>query len=202
MRWFAGCAGLAVVLALFVACGSSEPYAFASIVYEPARTPPPLRLTDQHGQRFDLADLDGQVVAIFFGYTHCPDVCPLTMGQLAAVKESLPSDRRGDFRVVMVTTDPERDTPDVLAEYLARFGPGFVGLTGSHDQVVAALTAWGIRAEVEQPFVGGVAPAEYTMLHASSVLVVDRHGMTRLKMLAQMANADRAADIAALIEEG
>ena len=198
---FATFATFALALLLLASCGGGEPHTFAAIAYEPPRTPPPLRLTDQHGERFDLDDHRGDVVAVFFGYTHCPDVCPLTMGQFAAVRAALPAAQREDFQVVMVTTDPERDTPEVLAEYLAGFDESFIGLTGSRDQVVAAMMAWGIRAEVEGD-ASARASGNYTIGHSSPVLVVDRDGMTRLRMVTQMSNEDRIADIRELLRAG
>lgn len=189
--------GLAAVLA---ACGGDEPYTFVSIEYAPPETSPALRLTDQHGQAFDLAALKGDVVAVFFGYTHCPDVCPFTLGELAAIRQSLPADQRDHFRVVMVTTDPERDTPAVLAEYMGRFDPTFIGLTGSRDQVLAARMAWGVRAELEHA--AGAAADDYTVGHTSSVVLVNREGLKRLKMFAQMNNAERMADIAEVMRAG
>lgn len=202
MSWRTLVSALAVVVTLaLAACGSSEPHTFASVEYTPAESASPLRLTDQSGQAFDLGNLTGDVVAVFFGYTHCEDVCPFTLGELAAARRALPEDQRDHFRVVMVTTDPERDTPAVLAEYVARFDPTFIGVTGSPDQVLAARMAWGVRAEIESP-TGAAHADDYTVGHTSSVIVVDRAGMKRLKMFAQMDNAERAADIAALMREG
>ena len=93
-----------------------------------------LELTDHNGQRRTLADFRGKVVTVFFGFTHCPDVCPATLGEMAMVMKELGADA-GRLQVLFVTVDPARDTPDVLKRYVPAFHPSFLGLTGSADDV-------------------------------------------------------------------
>jgi len=134
-------------------------------------------LTDHNGKPRTLADFRGKVVVIFFGYTHCPDVCPTTLAELAQVANMLGPDA-GKMQVLFVTVDPERDTPEVLRQYVPSFNPTFLGLYGN-----AAATA---RAAKEfktyyrkQPLPGG----GYTVDHSAGSYVIDRQG--RLRLFAQ-----------------
>ncbi|GAB3317946.1 SCO family protein [Geodermatophilus aquaeductus] len=129
------------------------------------RPRPEFVLTSQDGAVFDFAaQTAGQPTLLFFGYANCPDVCPTTMADVAIALRSVPEDLAARTRVVFVTTDPARDTPEFLGEYLARFDGDlptrFVGLTGSQADVEAAQTA----AEVP------LAEGEGTM-HATSLLL-------------------------------
>ncbi len=127
-----------------------------------------LELVDTAGDPVDLAgDLAGSVALVFFGYTRCPDVCPLTMARLARAYEL--AGQPADLDVVMVTVDPGFDTPEVLGEYVGRFHPAFLGLTGTNSQVAAAAKAF---------FVGFVEGGG-SVAHTDVVGVVDRRGYLR-----------------------
>ncbi len=110
-------------------------------VLSPALPAPDVRAADTAGAPWDLADRRGNVVALFFGYTTCPDVCPQTLALLAATKAAL-GDGSIPFDVAMITVDPERDTPDVLGRYMAGFDPSFVGLEAG-DGLAAIADAFG-----------------------------------------------------------
>lgn len=133
---------------------------------------PAFTLTDTRGQpfAFDRATA-GRLTFLFFGYTNCPDVCPATMANLGAVLGRLTAEDRRDIRVVFVTTDPERDTAARLAEWLARFDRGFVGLTGTLDEVGAAQRAAGVAPASRDPKSGG-GPSDYVVFHAAQVIVI------------------------------
>lgn len=127
-----------------------------------------LRLVDTAGREVDLADdFAGSVTLVFFGYTRCPDVCPLTMARLTRAYEILGAP--AGLKVVMVSVDPGHDTPEVMAEYLSRYHPDFVGLTGTNSQVAEAARAF---------FVGYVGSGA-TVAHTDVVGVLDRHGSLR-----------------------
>ena len=146
-----------------------------------------LQLVDQRGQTVDLADdFDGKVTLVFFGYTRCPDICPLTMARLAQAYEGL-TDRSG-LNVVMVTVDPGHDTPEVLADYVRRFHPDFVGLTGSNTQI----------AEAASTFYVGFAGNAPTVAHTDMVAVLDRQGRMRY-MYGQEAVIKIAEDLPGLL---
>ena len=143
----------------------------ASFLYPALKAAPELALTDQDGQSFTMGSLRGGPVLVFFGYTHCPDVCPATMGILGQVATAYGS----NLHVVFVTVDPERDTVPWLKEYVRYLPSGFAALTGSATEIRAAADAWGVRyARVE-----GGDSAGYSMSHTAEVFVVDGAGILR-----------------------
>ncbi len=106
---------------------------------------PDITLTATDGRPFDLvADTTRPVTVVFFGYTHCPDVCPLVMSDLTAAVLRLPADVRDQTQLLFVTTDPARDTPQALRRYLDRYSDDFVGLTGDRAELVTAAKAMGV----------------------------------------------------------
>ncbi|HEX5566980.1 MAG TPA: SCO family protein [Streptomyces sp.] len=109
---------------------------------------PDLVLTDTDGEEYDLrAETKGRPTLLFFGYTHCPDVCPLTMSNIAVAKSRLPEADQDRLRVVFVTSDPERDTPESLGKWLRAQDPDFIGLTGDFDTIQAGARSVGIGLE-------------------------------------------------------
>ncbi len=134
-----------------------------------------LELTDHHGEPRSLADFRGKVVALFFGYTHCPDVCPTTLGDLAGAVRLL-GERRGEVQVLFVTLDPERDTREVLAQYVPAFDPGFLGLYGNAEVTAQVARDFGVYHQKQAS--GG--RAGYTLDHSAGVYVFDRKGKLRL----------------------
>ena len=132
-------------------------------------------LTDAAGARRSLADYHGKVVVLFFGYTHCPDVCPTTLAQLAQARRLLGADAER-VQVLFVTLDPERDTPQLLQRYVPAFDPSFVGLTGSRQQIEAAAREFKVFFQK----VDGPTPDSYTLDHSSGSFVFDPQGRVRL----------------------
>jgi protein SCO1 len=131
-------------------------------------------LIDQNGGRRTLADFKGKVVAVFFGYTSCPDVCPTTLGEYAAVAKELGADA-SRLQVLFVTVDPERDTPAVLAKYVPAFNPSFIGLTG--DPAAIGRTAKEFKIFYQkQPAPGG----GYSVDHTAGSYIFDPAGRLRL----------------------
>ncbi len=139
--------------------------------YTPAKPEPPLQLTDQDGQPFDLTSLKGTPVFVYFGYTHCTDICPTTLADLrtAIAQAALPA------KVVFVTVDPARDTAPVMKSYLDAYKAGFIGLTGTAEQIAAAAAAWGVQYSAEPADSSG----NYEMSHTTDVYLVDGSGMLR-----------------------
>ncbi|MCQ4211598.1 MULTISPECIES: SCO family protein [Streptomyces] len=112
---------------------------------------PDLVLTDTHGKKFDLrAQTAGKPTLIYFGYTNCPDVCPLTMSNIAVAKKALPKAEQDKLQVVFVTTDPDRDTPAVLGKWLKAQDPDFIGLTGDFATIQGSARKLGISIEPTQ----------------------------------------------------
>ena len=132
-------------------------------------------LPDANVQRRTLADFKGQVVVVFFGFTHCPDVCPTTLLELAAVKKRLGADGE-KVQGVFITVDPERDTPPLLKAYVENFGAGFVALRGTPEETRALAKAF----KVFYAKVPGKTEDSYTMDHTAASYVFDTQGRVRL----------------------
>ena len=133
------------------------------------------KLTDHTGQVRTLADYRGKVVALFFGFTQCPDICPTTLSDLAQVKQQLGTD--GDkLQVLFITLDPERDTQEVLAGFVPAFDPSFVALRGSRAEIDQAVKDFKIFAQ-KVPAKEG---AGYTIDHTAATYVYDSQGRIRL----------------------
>jgi len=147
----------------------SQAYAFHGSRFDPPLVAADFTLTNQDGQAVRLSDYRGKTVLLYFGYTHCPDECPTTLAMLNRALSDM-KDAGGSTQVLFVSVDPQQDTPPVLKEYLARFNPQFVGLTGQPAQVEAVLKAYGVVAEKEGATVG----------HSTYLYVIDRAGRLAL----------------------
>ncbi len=162
--------GLWVVVALFAGAAAAlwllRPAENAASV---SRFGSPFQLVDQNGATVTDASLRGKPSAMFFGFTHCPDVCPTTLYELNAYQKAV-RDKGGDFRIVLVTVDPERDTPEVLKSYIAPVAPDATALTGDPAAVASMLKGWGIYAAK----VG--EGADYAMDHTATTLLLDADG--------------------------
>lgn len=164
-----------------------------------------LPLTDQTGRPFELAEYRGKVLAVYFGYTYCPDVCPITLAQLTQVWRELDPEEAARFQPIFVTVDPERDTAEVLARYLAVFdravgedrGLGFIGLRGEGDALATALANYRAQA-IKRPQAGSAAG--YTMDHTASIFIVDAAGRLVERFPYGTAEEDILADVRTLIQ--
>lgn len=135
------------------------------------------------------ADLQGKWTALFFGYTHCPDVCPATMSILRQAIDKLDEAKQEQVQVAMISVDPERDTPERLASYVSAFNPSFIGLTGTTEQLDHLTSSIGIYHERTNETEDG----RYDVDHTASVLLLDPEGGTRLIWSYGM-SADAIAD--------
>ena len=161
--------------AFFSACSEASKPAFKGVDITGVDYARDLPLTDQFGKARLISDFAGKVVAVFFGYTHCPDVCPTTMSEMAQVKSELGAD--GDkLQVIFVTVDPERDTPEVLKAYMANFDPTFLALRGSAQELAAVAKDFKIFYKQ----VPGPTPTSYTMDHSAGLYMFDPRGRLRL----------------------
>ncbi|MCE7083391.1 SCO family protein [Streptomyces sp. ST2-7A] len=129
---------------------------------------PDIVLTDTDGEPYDLrAETEGTATLLYFGYTHCPDICPLTMSNIAVGARDLTEEQRENLRVVMITSDPERDTPGSLGEWLRGQDPEFIGLTGDFAEIREA--ARGLGVYIEEPYEdedGGIVSSHGTQVIA------------------------------------
>ena len=147
----------------------------------------PFRLVDQSGKSVTEADFRGKPTLVFFGYTHCPDVCPTTLASLSQVLGDLGPDKQ--VAVLFITVDPERDTPAVLKDYLSSFDPRIVGLTGDPEAVAATLRLYRVYAK-KVPTQG----SDYSMDHTGVVYLMNRDGAFVQSFNAEL---DRPKDAAA-----
>lgn len=166
---------LLLLAALIAGCDSSpKPPSFQLTDLTGAEFGRDFQLTDHNGKPRTLADFKGKVVAIFFGYTHCPDVCPITLGELAIVANELGEDG-GRMQVLFITADPERDTPAVLSKYVPAFHPGFLGLYGDADATARTAKEFKVFYQ-KQPLPGG----GYSVDHSAGTYIYDTAGRLRL----------------------
>ncbi len=150
-------------------------------------------LTGTNGKPYTLQSFAGKVTLFFFGYTQCPDVCPTTLAELAQVVHLL-GDQASRVQIVMITVDPERDTPEVLGAYVSSFDPSFLGLTGTPEQVKLAAGAFkAYYAKVAQ------ANGGYSMDHSASFYLFDTQGEARVLLNNSASAAVVAHDIEALL---
>jgi protein SCO1/2 len=186
-------AGAALVTGL-VAC-QKAPVAFQGIDITGAEYARQLALTDANGKARTLDDFKGKVAIVFFGYTQCPDVCPTTLADVAAVKKKLGPD--GDKVVpVFVTIDPERDTAELLKAYVGSFGPDFVALRGNPEQTQAAAREF----KIFYAKVPGTTDGSYTMDHTANAYVFDPQGRVRLAERYGVGADALAKDVKALLD--
>lgn len=153
-------------------------------------------LTDHHGAKRTLGDFRGQVVALFFGYTQCPDMCPMTMALLGASLERLGADARR-VQVLFVTVDPKRDTPEVLAQYVPAFHPSFLGLYADEETTARTVKEFKGYFQANPPNEHG----SYTVDHSTQVYVFDPHGRLRLLIWPETTPDSIARDLRVLLEE-
>ena len=132
-------------------------------------------LTDHNGKPRSLADFKGKAVVVFFGYTHCPDVCPTTMSEMAAVMQQL-GPQADRVQVLFITVDPERDTQELLSKYVPAFDPRFLGLTG--DKAATEKVAKDFKVFYQK--VAGKEAGNYSMDHTAGSFVFDPQGRIRL----------------------
>ncbi len=158
--------GLILIAVLLAACDT--PHRYAGVVADPPQPAGDFALTDQSGSVFKLSDFTGKWILLAYGYTHCPDVSPMTLSILRNVKKSIGADddRLG---VVFVTIDPERDTADVMGKYVAHYDSSFKGLTGTPAEIAAAAKPYNARYEKA----ASTAAVGYVMNHTAFIYLID-----------------------------
>ncbi|CUA81959.1 Cytochrome oxidase Cu insertion factor, SCO1/SenC/PrrC family [Gulbenkiania indica] len=184
-----------LLLALAVACTSRDtaPLDLKGTDISGADFGGSFALTAHTGKKVALSDFKGKVVALFFGYTHCPDVCPTTMLEYAGAMKKL-GERARDVQVLFVSVDPARDTPAVLAGYVPGFDARFIGLTGSEAEVRRVAEQFKVVAQ-KVPAEGG----GYTMDHSAGSYLFDREGQLRVYEAYGAGSANLAHDLDQLL---
>ena len=153
-----------------------------------------LAITDTTGQLRTLDDYKGKVTVVFFGFTQCPDVCPTALAELSQTLNLL-DDKADQVQVVLISVDPERDTPEILSAYVDAFHPSFVGLTGTADQLHKAAQSF----KAYYAKAPGPTPEQYTMDHTASFYVFDKKGDVRVLISGDASAQDIASDIQQLL---
>ena len=187
---------MSTVLAVLASACSPEAPKFRSTDISGADFGKQLALTGHDGKPRALADFRGKVVVLFFGFTHCPDICPTTLADVAAVLKKLGPDA-ARVQVLFVTLDPERDTPEVLAKYVPAFDASFLGLTGDAAATQRAAKEFKIFYE-KRP---GSAPGAYTVDHSAQSYVIDTQGRLRLFVRQDRIAVDLGGDLRELLKE-
>ena len=178
-------------------CQHSEPLPFRLTDVSGHMPDLDFKLTDDHGKQVTAADYRGKVVLLYFGYTHCPDVCPLTMAHLHVVMQRLGPLADG-ARILFVSVDPTRDTPEVLHAYVNAFDPHAVGLTGD-PRMVEALVKRYRSAFTREP---GKPDGSYEVSHSSAIYLFDRNGHARALATPAASQDDIVHDLHLLLGAG
>jgi protein SCO1/2 len=184
----------AIAVWALTACGQDKP-AFRGVDITGADYAQGWELSDQNGQVRTLKDFAGKAVVVFFGYTQCPDVCPTALQEMAQAKQLLGPDA-DKLQGVFITVDPERDTPELLKAYMANFGPDFVGLHPSADQLPKVTKDFKIYYKK----VAGKTPTSYTMDHSAGSFTFDPQGRVRLYNRHASGAEALAADVKILLK--
>lgn len=178
---------LSVLAAIMITgCSGLGRTAFNGEVVRPSEAAPNIVMTDDKGKDFELDKMHGKIVLLFFGFLNCPDECPGTMANLSLAMKLL-GDRAQDVQVMLVTTDPVRDTPQAMSSYLANFNPTFLGITGSLDQLQKIWSDYGVTV-----MDGGETHSAYTY-------VIDQNGELVLLFGTEMTPDQIAADLNTLL---
>lgn len=191
--------GLIIGLALALTAGwllLTGEYEYNGVVIDPPAKAANFTLTDQHGQPYTLSEQRGKLVLIFFGYTNCPDVCPITLSEFKRVKAML-GEQAERVEFVYITVDPERDTVERMAQYLPNFDPQFVGLSGDVAKMEPIWKAYGVLREKRD---AGSA-AGYLVDHSTRTYLIDMDGNWRINFPYGSEPEKVAADLLHLLKE-
>ncbi|MBL0173034.1 MAG: SCO family protein [Gemmatimonadaceae bacterium] len=155
-------------------------------------------LTDHNKEHFELSTLRGKVVLVFFGYSMCPDFCPITLSKLSTVSNRL-GDDRSQIKTLYISVDPERDTPEVLKEDLKSFKLDALGLTGTKAEIDTVVALFGASYEIVPT---PTSVAKYTVSHSTSLYVLDKQGRVRLELPYEATVEEILKGIRAVLGEG
>lgn len=196
-----GIVGLGVVIGLLVMFVvwqvTAQNYTYQGSLIDPPVEAAEFELTDHNGDLFRLSDQRGKVVLIFFGYTHCPDVCPVTLSEFRQIKSKL-GDQSEKVEYVFITVDPERDTWESLGAYLENFDPTFIGLSGTREELQQVWQDYGVYQAKQE----SGSSAGYLVDHTARVYAIDINGNWRLTYPFGMEPEKIYQDVRHLIKEG
>lgn len=172
-----------------------KPYQFNGISLDTTEKIKDFTLTNHYGEEVSLSDYEDKVVLVYFGYLACPDVCPTTMAMLRQANIIL-EDRSDEIQVLMISVDPERDTQEMLGEFLSHFNEDFLGLTGTIEQIREISTYFGVYFQK----VDTTSTLGYLINHTADVMVIDQKGYLRLLIPFGSTGAEIAADLNYLLD--
>ena len=175
----------------------AKPDSFRGTSYgEPYPVAAEIELTRDNGDSFRLSEMRGKVVLIFFGYTNCPDECPTTLAKLKQTLEQLGEDKAGQVKVLCITVDPQRDTPERVQEYVNHFNPDFIGLSGTEIELAEVWNNYGVfRENVE-----GTSATGGLVNHTARVTLIDQQGDLRASFALDMPVDDIVHDLKLLLK--
>lgn len=175
----------------------AKPASFRGTTYaEPYPPASDFTLARGDGSSFQLSQMRGQVVLLFFGYTSCPDVCPTTLAELNQAMGQLGADAE-KVRVVFVSVDPARDTPERVQEYVNHFNPAFIGLSGSEAELTKVWREYGVFREI----VEGTSALGYIVNHTARVTLIDANGDLRISFSFETPVDDIVHDLNLILKE-
>jgi protein SCO1/2 len=194
-------AAIALSLALLVSFLFTRYFAYRNVqvtfygqALVPAKQAFDFHLTDQDGKPFQLSQTRGKAVLFSFGFTHCPNVCPTTLSDLAKVYQALPAKDREKVQVLFVSIDPRRDKPETLRNYVPYFNDSFIGLTGTEAQLAEAAKAYGAYYEIVQD--SAANPDSYTVNHSALTYLISPDGKWKL-----LYNFDQLGDSKKMVQD-
>lgn len=186
---------LLAFISLAFTVGCSNPLPFKSKAFPDTPTAPAFTLIDQTGQLRSLSEFKGTVVSLFFGFTHCPDICPTHLARQAEIMRQL-GPLADQVAILFVTLDPERDSPEALKRYMDAFDPRFIALTGSPEETRKVAKQYKIFWQ-KTPLPGSALA--YTIDHTTNSFVIDQTGRLRLIVPHEMSASDVTHDLKLLI---
>jgi protein SCO1/2 len=181
----------AILLAAAAGFYFLRPHTFHGTVLQSTDTAYDFTLHVAGDKTVKLSDFRGKLVVIYFGYTFCPDVCPATLGAVTQALRDLGT-KADEVQVIMVSVDPERDTPEKLAEYVRHFNPTFIGGTNTPEEIARIASLYGIFYEVSQQTTGN---GEYLIDHTATLMVIDRNGSMKLVFPFGVTGSEIAEDL-------
>lgn len=188
--------GILAAALLIWAFAFAEPYQLHGSEIVPSIPAPAIQLARADGTSFDLAGLQGRIVLIFFGYTSCPDVCPTTMADMKRVNAEIGA--QADLvDVLLITVDPQRDTPERIQAYVSGFDPAFIGLSGSEAQLEPVWQDYGVYRAIT----GSHHDANYAVDHSTRIYLIDTSNHLRATYAYGTPVQDLADDIRYLLKE-
>lgn len=185
-----------LLVVLLAGCGGG--YQFHGTAYDPPKPAPLIPGVNWNGEAFDLSALKGKVVLIFFGFTYCPDACPLTLAELRQMYDEL-GKPASELAVVFVSTDPQRDTLERLAQYIAAFSTDFYAVHVTEADLPAVKAAYGVFSE-KNTTVAADSPDGYYIDHSGYIYVLDQESQLRMAFGYSLPKADLRADVQHLLD--